>query len=173
MSDIDKARRRKISYTLSDALKGYRGTLRLSQQELADLTFELAEQGIVTHGIAQQHISRIEKGDVPQETTLRVIAATISEAFNRDGWETTPDEIMRHLRNAKGTKVQATEVSEEAAKLDAMIAPMPERLRLMIWRMVFALVESFQVSVDEDRREQRRQKIDITTRNNKGEADAP
>lgn len=166
MSDIEKKRRtREVSFTLSDALKGYRGTLKLSQQQLAELTFELAAEGIVTHGIVQQHISRIEKGDQPVESTLAVLAGTIAEAFNRDGWETTPAEILKHLRNAKAVKVRAENVSTQAAKLDAMMAPLPERARTVLWRLIFGLVDSWNAAGEEDKLF-RRQQSDITSRNN-------
>lgn len=169
MDDISKHRKSDVGYTLSDALKEYRGTLRLSQQQLADLTFELAEQGMVTHGIVQQHISRIEKGDLPQEHTLRVIATTIAEAYNRDGWDTTSDAILKQLRNAKATKVRAGDVSAEAAKLDAMIAPMPAHWKRIAWKILFGALQGLIAGVDDELAETRRQKRDITSHDNTGE----
>lgn len=154
------------SYTLSDALVALRGTLGMSQQQLADFTLELAEQGIIGQALAQQHISRIEGGASPQETTLVVLATALAEAYNREGWDTSPAEILKHLRNAKSIRVDARDVSPEAAQLDAILSVIKGDAYDLIWATLIAgaiaYLQTFKGQLAERKKQREQQEANTT-----------
>jgi transcriptional regulator with XRE-family HTH domain len=127
---------RKFSYTVGSLIKNYRELARLSQKELAELSDELARQGVFHNGIHRQNLSRIETDQVtePQEETLHKLALTLAHALKRAGYSAMKgEEIYHHLRLAAKDKVFAKQVSREAAALDATLGNLAPPLRAVIW----------------------------------------
>lgn len=126
---------------VNELLQQWRIDARLSQEQLSDLTFELAEAGTIDTGIKRQHISRLESGAVgdPQPQTLLTMSRALAEAFRRAGFEGgTAEELYQHLINSKRTRMAAREVSPQAAELDAILAPLHPSNRAIIYAGLIA-----------------------------------
>jgi transcriptional regulator with XRE-family HTH domain len=139
MSDIEKPTRpKRLLYSVSQLLTNKRKQAQLTQDELADLTQELARRGEVTRPLTQQAISRIEGNPDadPHVPTLETLAIALSVALLELGYENaTAEAIFRQFRGAKRQQPTTRDVSEQAAALDADLATYPQWYQDMIWQL--------------------------------------
>jgi transcriptional regulator with XRE-family HTH domain len=142
-------------HALSSIIRRYRTMTGLSQNELSALTFELAEQEIVTSGIMQQHLSRLENGVAPMPGTLHTLAVVLAHAMRSAGFEEADaDELHKHLLNANRLHVGSREVSPQAVEIDAILAPFGTgTMSQVIWAGLRGFAEA---AVEEARRIKRR-----------------
>lgn len=129
--------------TLSDTVQRYRLMSGFSQQQLADFSFKLAEQGVIDSGIHRTQITRIEAGQKPQGPTLFTLSHTLAAALREAGYDMTGDDVFHHLSNTDRLKLTTRHVSPHAAELDAILAPLLNEHAEPIWAALKAAAEAY------------------------------
>jgi transcriptional regulator with XRE-family HTH domain len=145
----------------SDLLRIYRSLTNLTQEELAALSAALVDQGITKGNLHRQHISRLEAGHVPRPDprTIMILAETLAEGLHRAGYdEASAAELYTHLYNATRSKITTRDVSQHAAELDAILAPLTEIARDDIYEAFKASARTFIERYSERQRQRERQR---------------
>lgn len=129
----------------------------ISQDTLSRLTVRLAEQDPRVTKIAQQQISRWAIDEIPTPENVNRLAIVLAAAMREAGFDEIDDrDIYKHLLNARRDKVVAREVSRFAANIDAIIAPLPLRLRTIAERTLEAAAQAFVTAFVADQEQARR-----------------
>jgi len=115
----------------------------LSQHQLADLSFQLVEQGVIEGGIHRTQISRIEAGQKPQPPTLFALSKVLAAALQNAGYDMTGDDVYHHLSNTDRLKLTTRHVSPRAAELDAILAPLKMENAEPIWDALVAAASAY------------------------------
>lgn len=152
-------RRPKLKMSVSEVLLSLRQQSGLTQDQLAALSFELADQTGEFSGITQQALSRIEANPeaAPHVPTLKTLAIVLAHALNQNGYSAaTEDVIFRQFQNARHRTPASRNVSEQAAMFDADLSIYPEWYRDMIWSIVWQVHIESSAALREQRKKTRR-----------------
>jgi transcriptional regulator with XRE-family HTH domain len=129
--------------TLADTIQRYRLMSGFSQHQLSDLSFKLAEQGIIDSGIHRTQITRIEGGQKPQPATLFTLSRVLAAALSEAGYDMTGDDVYHHLMNTDRLKLTTRHVSPRAAEIDAILAPLKLENAEPIWDALVAAASAY------------------------------
>lgn len=135
-----------FGYTLGELLQQYIETAHTNQKALSELSFELAEQGILDHGLQRQHISRLVKDgvQVPEASTLHIVAVSLATAMDRYGLPASPDMLYSHLWHAAHNRpVPVENLDPELIELINGIAAVLAPLRADMRRAIYAGYRAF------------------------------
>lgn len=126
---------------LARLLIQYRERGKLTQQQLSDLTYQLADEypDTIRHGIPRVMIVRAEGRTIPMPETLLILSHALAYAMRAEGFDTVSgDDLYNHLAKTTRTKIATRDVSPEAAELDAILAPLNKAERRVIYTGLIA-----------------------------------
>lgn len=148
---MSRPQRPVIHFTIGDYLKSWRDMAGLSQSELADLSYQLFEDGVITTRYTQGLISRMEKSVHPdmRDHNLTAICTVLAVALQRAGHEDVQaEDLIKALRSVKRKRPGPGEVDETVLRFNALLQGYPAIVRRMFWRaaeaMLLAIAEQFE-----------------------------
>jgi transcriptional regulator with XRE-family HTH domain len=127
-------------YSLATVLRLWRAQSGCSQAALEDLSIRRGDR------ITQQQIARWESGqDRPQSRSLQRYTSLLAEALRAAGYDGADAHQMWIVAtNASKPTPTVTQVSEEAALLDAQLSTHSAWNRSLIWLQLEALVQTWE-----------------------------
>lgn len=157
-----------MANTLGDVIRSYIALTGKTQQQLADLSYFLAEQRIINRPLDQRRISRAVTNAVdPHDGTLEALAGTLAHVLYEQGYDgASADDLLKHFRNVKEAANLGTPA--DLVSLDAELAPYPQWYRDMIIQLTRAIHRTISGTL-ERRFSRKKQTPDIPPADDKSE----